>query len=146
MANQFGLTLSAAKCSTQGKLQKFVELGVTGVTSNPSIFDSALAESDTYDESLIEYAKDGASREIIFERLAVEDIRDAADVLRPVYTVIIIKMVTSALKSHRCCHDTEGTIIEARRLGAAINRPNVMIKVPGTPSGIPAIKTLISRE
>ena len=54
-----------------GELQKFVELGVTGVTSNPSIFDNALAESDTYDDSLIEYAKDGASREIIFERLAV---------------------------------------------------------------------------
>ena len=55
-----------------GGLQKFVELGVNGVTSNPSIFDNALAESDAYDESLIEYAKDGASREIIFERLAVE--------------------------------------------------------------------------
>ena len=68
-----------------GELQKFIDLGVTGVTSNPSIFDKALAESDTYDESLLEYAKDGADRQTIFERLAVDDIRDAADVLRPVY-------------------------------------------------------------
>ena len=128
-----------------GELQKFVELGVTGVTSNPSIFDSALAESDTYDESLIEYAKDGASREIIFERLAVEDIRDAADVLRPVYNRNHNKDGYVSIEvSPVLAHDTEGTIIEARRLWTAINRPNVMIKVPGTPSGIPAIKTLIS--
>ena len=128
-----------------GELQKFVELGVTGVTSNPSIFDSALAESDTYDESLIEYAKDGASREIIFERLAVEDIRDAADVLRPVYNHNHNKDGYVSIEvSPVLAHDTEGTITEARRLWAAINRPNVMIKVPGTPSGVPAIKTLIS--
>ena len=128
-----------------GELQKFVELGVTGVTSNPSIFDSALAESDTYDKSLIEYAKDGASREIIFERLAVEDIRDAADVLRPVYNHNHKKDGYVSIEvSPVLAHDTEGTITEARRLWAAINRPNVMIKVPGTPSGIPAIKTLIS--
>ena len=127
------------------ELQKFVELGVTGVTSNPSIFDSALAESDTYDKSLIEYAKDGASREIIFERLAVEDIRDAADVLRPVYNHNHKKDGYVSIEvSPVLAHDTEGTITEARRLWAAINRPNVMIKVPGTPSGIPAIKTLIS--
>ena len=128
-----------------GELQKFVELGVTGVTSNPSIFDSALAESDTYDESLIEYAKDGSSREIIFERLAVEDIRDAADVLRPVYNRNHHKDGYVSIEvSPVLAHDTAGTITEARRLWAAINRPNVMIKVPGTPSGIPAIKTLIS--
>ena len=128
-----------------GELQKFVELGVTGVTSNPSIFDNALAESDTYDESLIEYAKDGASREIIFERLAVEDISDAADVLRPVYNRSHNRDGFVSIEvSPVLAHVTAGTIIEARRLWGAINRPNVMIKVPGTPSGIPAIKTLIS--
>ncbi len=128
-----------------GELQKFVELGVTGVTSNPSIFDNALAESDTYDDSLIEYAKDGASREIIFERLAVEDIRDAADVLRPVYDRNHNKDGYVSIEvSPVLANDTEGTVTEARRLWAAINRPNVMIKVPGTRSGIPAIKTLIS--
>ena len=128
-----------------GELQKFVELGVTGVTSNPSIFDNALAESDTYDDSLIEYAKDGASREIIFERLAVEDISDAADVLRPVYNRSHNRDGFVSIEvSPVLAHDTAGTIIEARRLWGAINRPNVMIKVPGTPSGIPVIKTLIS--
>ncbi|MEC9293532.1 MAG: transaldolase [Chloroflexota bacterium] len=128
-----------------GELEKFVRLGVTGVTSNPSIFDNALAESDIYDESLIEYAKDGASREIIFERLAVEDIGDAADVLRPVYNRSHTRDGFVSIEvSPVLAHDTEGTINEARRLWAAINRPNVMIKVPGTPSGIPAIKTLIS--
>jgi transaldolase len=128
-----------------GELQKFIDIGVTGVTSNPSIFDKALAESDTYDKSLIEYAKDGANRETIFERLAVEDIRDAADVFKPTYDrnhnqdgYVSIEV------SPVLAHNTEGTIIEARRLWAAINRPNIMIKVPGTPAGIPAIKTLIS--
>lgn len=128
-----------------GELQKFIDLGVTGVTSNPSIFDKALADSDIYDESLLEYAKDGADRQTIFERLAVDDIRDAADVLRPVYDNASMRDGFVSIEvSPNLANDTDGTVIEARRLWAAIDRPNVMIKVPGTPAGVPAIKTLIS--
>lgn len=128
-----------------GELQRIVDLGVTGVTSNPSIFDKAIAESDIYDDSLIEYARDGADRETIFERLAVDDIRDAADVLRPVYDNAGRRDGFVSIEvSPTLAHDTDGTVTEARRLWAAIDRPNVMIKVPGTPAGVPAIKTLIS--
>lgn len=128
-----------------GELQKFIDLGVTGVTSNPSIFDKALADSDTYDESLLEYAKDGADRQTIFERLAVDDIRDAADVLRPVYDNASMRDGFVSIEvSPNLANDTDGTVTEARRLWAAIDRPNVMIKVPGTPAGVPAIRTLIS--
>jgi len=128
-----------------GELQKFVDQGVTGVTSNPSIFDKAIAESDTYDESLLEYAKEGADRQTVFERLAVDDIRDAADVLRPVYDSASRKDGYVSIEvSPTLANDTEGTVTEARRLWEAIDRPNVMIKVPGTPAGVPAIKTLIS--
>ncbi len=128
-----------------GELQKFVDLGVTGVTSNPSIFDKAIAESDIYDESLREYASDGADRQTVFERLAVDDIRDAADVLRPVYDEADrCDGYVSIEVSPTLANDTEGTTVEARRLWQAIDRPNVLIKVPGTPAGVPAIKTLIS--
>ncbi len=128
-----------------GGLQRFVDLGVTGVTSNPSIFDKAIADSDIYDESLKEYAKDGADRQTIFERLAVDDIRDAADVLRPVYdNASKCDGYVSIEVSPTLAADTTGTVTEARRLWTAIDRPNVMIKVPGTPEGVPAIKTLIS--
>ncbi len=128
-----------------GELQKFIDLGVTGVTSNPSIFDTALAESDIYDESLIEYAKDGADRRTIFERLAVDDIRDAANVLRPVYDNTSRRDGFVSIEvSPTLADDTDGTITEARRIWGAIGLPNVMIKVPGTPAGVPAIKTLIS--
>ncbi len=128
-----------------GELQRFVDLGVTGVTSNPTIFDKAIAESDIYDESLIEYGRDGADRQTIFERLAVDDIRDAADVLRPVYDQADRRDGFVSIEvSPTLADNTDGTVIEARRLWAAIDRPNVMIKVPGTPAGVPAIKTLIS--
>jgi len=128
-----------------GELQRFVDLGVTGVTSNPSIFDKAIAESDIYDESLIEYAKDGATRETVFERLAVDDIRDAADVLRPVYDDAGRRDGFVSIEvSPTLAHDTGCTVAEARRLWAAIDRPNIMIKVPGTPAGVPAIKSLIA--
>lgn len=128
-----------------GELQRFVDMGVTGVTSNPTIFDKAIAESDIYDDALIEYAKDGADRKTIFERLAVDDIRDAADVLRPVYDSAGRRDGFVSIEvSPTLAYDTDGTIGEARRLWAAVDRPNVMIKVPGTPAGVPAIKSLLA--
>jgi len=128
-----------------GELESLRERGVTGVTSNPTIFEKAIAENSTYDSALAKYAEDGASPETVFERLAVDDIRDAADVLRPAYDAASGKDGCVSIEvSPRLAYDTEGTVSEARRLWAAIDRPNVMIKVPGTPEGVPAIKTLIS--
>jgi transaldolase len=128
-----------------GELKKLRDLGVTGVTSNPTIFEKAIAESSTYDEALVAYASGGASLETVFERLAVDDIRDAADVLRPAYDKAGGKDGFVSIEvSPRLAYNTEGTIAEARRLWKAINRPNVMIKVPGTPEGMPAIRKLIS--
>jgi transaldolase len=128
-----------------GELKKLRDLGVTGVTSNPTIFEKAIAESSTYDEALVEYSSSGASLETVFERLAVDDIRDAADVLRPAYDKAGGKDGFVSIEvSPRLAYNTEGTIAEARRLWKAINRPNIMIKVPGTPEGMPAIRKLIS--
>lgn len=128
-----------------GELKKLVDLGVSGVTSNPSIFEKAIADSDIYDDALLGYAAGGASVETVFERLAVDDIRDAADVLRPAYDAAAGKDGFVSIEvSPRLAFDTNGTVEEARRLWTAIDRPNVMIKVPGTPEGVPAIRTLIS--
>ncbi len=128
-----------------GHLKKLVESGVSGVTSNPTIFEKAIAESDLYDEALLGYARDGAAVETVFERLAIDDIRDAADVLRPAYDEASGKDGFVSIEvSPRLAYDTDGTIEEARRLWSTIDRPNVMIKVPGTPEGAPAIKQLIS--
>lgn len=128
-----------------GELAKLVENGVSGVTSNPTIFEKAIADSDIYDEALVEYARDGAAVETVFERLAVDDIRDAADVLRSAYDEANgTDGFVSIEVSPRLAYDTEGTVAEAQRLWATIDRPNVMIKVPGTPEGIPAIQQLIS--
>ncbi len=128
-----------------GELKQLVENGVSGVTSNPTIFEKAIADSDIYDEALVGYARDGAAVETVFERLAIDDIRDAADVLRTAYDEASGKDGFVSIEvSPRLAYDTNGTVEEARRLWAAIDRPNVMIKVPGTPEGVPAIKQLIS--
>lgn len=128
-----------------GELQRFVDSGITGVTSNPSIFDKALSDTTIYDDDLRELAAVGSSAEQAFEKLAVDDIRDAADVLRPVYDNAGRRDGFVSIEvSPTLANDTDGTVTEARRLWAAIDRPNVMIKVPGTTAGIPAIRTLIS--
>ena len=128
-----------------GELQRFVDSGITGVTSNPSIFDKALSDTTIYDDDLRELAAAGSFAEQAFEKLAVDDIRDAADVLRPVYDNAGRRDGFVSIEvSPTLANDTDGTVTEARRLWAAIDRPNVMIKVPGTPAGVPAIRTLIS--
>jgi transaldolase/glucose-6-phosphate isomerase len=127
-----------------GDLQALVDAGVTGVTSNPSIFEKAIAGSADYDEAMGELVTEGRSEIEIFEALAIEDIRRAADILRPVYNGTDgVDGYVSLEVSPTLARDTEGTIAEARRLFAALQRPNVMIKVPATPAGIPAIETLI---
>ena len=130
-----------------GDLQALVDTGVTGVTSNPSIFEKAIAGSADYDEAMGELVTEGRSEIEIFEALALEDIQRAADILRPVYDATgRVDGYVSLEVSPALAHDTEGTVTEARRLFAALNRPNVMIKVPATPAGIPAIETLIGER
>ena len=127
-----------------GELGELVETGVTGLTSNPTIFEKAISSSDDYDSSLLAGAKAGLSAEALAESLAVEDIRAAADVLRPVYDASGGADGFASLEVNpHLAHDTERTVSEARRLFAALGKPNAMIKVPATPEGIPAIRTLI---
>ena len=129
-----------------GELARLVETGITGVTSNPTIFDKAIAESNLYDDALVGYAADGADRQMVFERLAVDDVRDAADILRPAYDAASDKDGFVSIEVRpSLAYDTDGTVEEARRLWSSINRPNIMIKVPGTPEGVPAIRSLIGR-
>ncbi|MCH8351668.1 MAG: transaldolase, partial [Chloroflexi bacterium] len=129
-----------------GELQSLIDLGVTGVTSNPTIFEKAIAGSTDYDETLLELAKCNKSTQELFEAFAIEDIRAAADLLRPIYDRTGGDDGYASLEvSPTLAHDTEGTIAEAERLFAALDRPNVMVKVPATPEGIPAIRSLIGR-
>ena len=127
-----------------GELQRLIDLGVSGLTSNPSIFEKAITGSTDYDGALLELALDGGSAADIFESLAIEDIRDAADLLSPVYerTKGADGFASIEVSPH-LASNTEGTVAEARRLYATLQRPNVMIKVPATPEGIPAIRQLI---
>jgi transaldolase/glucose-6-phosphate isomerase len=128
-----------------GGLQKLVDQGVTGVTSNPTIFQKAIGSSPDYDDDLREHASDGEDAEGIFKKLAVTDIGMGADVLRPVYDrtngqdgFISIEVSPDA------AHDTDKTLADAHYFWETINRPNIMIKVPATPEGLPAIEQLIS--
>ncbi|MFQ3535803.1 MAG: transaldolase family protein, partial [Aggregatilineales bacterium] len=126
-------------------LRRLVEQGVLGVTSNPTIFERAIVGSVDYDTALQSLVQAGKSVEEIYEALAIEDIRAAADILQPVYEQTNgVDGYISLEVSPKLAHDTEGTVAEARRLFAEVGRPNVMIKVPATPEGIPAIQTLIS--
>jgi len=129
-----------------GELKRQVaEEGVRGVTSNPAIFEQAIGQGDAYDARLARLIaeRDGDVVDL-YERLAIADIQDAADQLRPLYDSLNGKDGFVSLEvSPHLADDTHGTLTEARRLWAAVNRPNLMIKVPGTTAGVPAIRTLI---
>jgi transaldolase len=128
-----------------GELARRVGTGeLTGMTSNPAIFEKAIAGSTDYDRLLAEAARDRADTKTVYERLAVRDIRDAADALRPVYDATKARDGYVSLEvSPHLAHDTAGTVDEARRLWRTVDRPNLMIKVPGTPAGVPAFAALI---
>jgi transaldolase/glucose-6-phosphate isomerase len=130
---------------TRGGLAELLEKGVTGVTSNPTIFEKAIAGSADYDEAMISLVQVGKSPTEIYETLAFEDISRAANLLRPIYDRTNGKDGFISLEvSPALANDTAGTLSEARRLFKTLARPNVMIKIPATPAGIPAIETLIS--
>lgn len=135
------------KFLVEGGLQKLVdEDGLTGVTSNPSIFEKAMGHGTAYDEALAEFdrAHPGAPAMQRYEHLAIQDIQAAADTLRPVYDRLGAKDGYVSLEvSPYLANDTDGTIAEAKKLWAAVDRPNLMIKIPGTPAGVPAIAATI---
>src|SRR6202790_1605030 len=130
----------------KGDLKKLIETdGVKGVTSNPSIFEKAIGSSDEYDGAIAKALKSG-DRPVaeLFEHLAVEDIQHAADVLRPVYDQLKgADGFVSLEVSPYLAMDTKGTIAEAARLWKDVHRKNLMVKVPATPEGLPAIERLI---
>jgi transaldolase/glucose-6-phosphate isomerase len=129
-----------------GRLKRLItDDGLKGVTSNPAIFEKAIGDGSRYDDRIRTIvAGQNLSPAEVFDRLAIADVRDAADQLRPVYDrlhgadgFVSIEVAPSL------AFDTQGTIAEARRLWAAVGRPNLMIKVPGTEAGYAAIRALI---
>lgn len=125
-----------------GELARLVsEDGISGETSNPAIFEKAIAGSQDYDDAIAERIAQGKSALDIYEDLAVEDIRMAADVFRPVYDASDgADGFVSLEVSPRLAYDTAGTTAEAARLWDRVDRPNLMIKIPGTPEGLPAVE------
>lgn len=129
---------------TSGELETFIDLGLRGMTSNPSIFEKAISGSSDYDQHLGPLAREGKTANEIFESLAFEDIIMAADLFRPVYDRTKGQDGYVSLEvSPDLAHDTAGTVSDARRFFEALGRPNVMVKVPATEAGIPAITELI---
>ncbi len=129
---------------TSGELQALIDEGLRGLTSNPTIFEKAIAGSADYDDDLKRLVEEGLLVEDVYEALALDDIARAADLFRPVYeSTDGLDGYVSLEVSPTLAHDTTKTIAEALRLFAVLRRPNVMIKVPATPAGIPAITTLI---
>src|SRR5512147_1350131 len=128
-----------------GEIQGLIDQdGVSGLTSNPSIFEKAIAGSHDYDEAIRSASLEDKSVEEMYEALTVEDIQRAADLFRPTYDRLEGKDGFVSLEvSPALAHDTDGTIAEARRLWKAVNRPNLFIKVPATREGLPAFHQLI---
>src|SRR5437868_5054929 len=140
------LDLLSRNLIRSGKLKKLVEDdGLSGITSNPAIFQKAIGESADYDSDIRRFSDESKAPAEIYEELAIEDIREASDVLLPVYVRSggddgYVSLEVSPLLAR----DTEATIREARRLWAAVSRSNVFIKIPATLEGVPAIAECIA--
>jgi transaldolase len=130
---------------TSGTLRQYVdELSVTGLTSNPTIFDHAIKNSTAYDAAIRKILKEGKSGEQLFLALALEDIRQAADLFRPIWDRTDgVDGWVSLEVSPLLAHDTVSTLSAAKELHASTGRPNVFIKIPGTKEGLPAIEEAI---
>ncbi len=131
---------------TSGQLQRLiVEDGVSGVTSNPKIFSDAIGGSREYDADIGLAARNGKDAQSIYEGLAIEDVRRAAGLLRPVYDRTQgADGYVSLEVSPALAYETEGTIREARSLWRSLDRPNVLVKIPATRPGLPAVRRMIS--
>ena len=129
-----------------GALQALIDQGVSGLTANPTIFEKAISTSNDYDDALLRLADEGKSVNDIYEDLVVSDIRAAADLLRPAYDKSGgVDGYASLEVNPHLAHDTEGTVEQASRFFRTLDRPNVLIKVPATPEGVPAIRRLIGQ-
>lgn len=131
---------------TSGKLKLLIkEDGLSGMTSNPSIFEKAIAESHIYDKYISEIAIKEKNIQLIYETICLRDVQNAADEFKTIYEKTGGKdgYVSMEVNPH-LAHDTDGTIKEARLLWTSLNRPNILIKVPATKEGLPAIQQLFS--
>ncbi len=128
-----------------GEMARLIAEGITGVTSNPTIFMKAISGSDAYDEAIADLARRGLSAYEIYDALVLEDIAAAADLLRPVYDETGgADGYVSIEPNPALAYDVEGTVAEIRRILDTLDRPNVMAKAPGTLEAIPAIEQLLS--
>lgn len=130
----------------EGGLNEYIEKGLCGVTSNPSIFDKAISKGEEYDQDIADMASKGRPTRDIYEALMVEDIKQACDILLPVFEESDQKdgFVSLEVNPH-LAHDTSGTIDEVKEYSSRVDRPNLMIKVPATPEGIPAVEELTAQ-
>jgi transaldolase len=130
---------------SDGSLQDLISSdGLAGITSNPAIFEKAIAESDHYTDAIAQLARQKLDVEEVYERIVIEDVQNAADLLAPVYEETDRRDGYVSLEVSPLLADgTDATVIEARRLWAKVSRPNLMIKVPATRAGIPAVRQLI---
>jgi transaldolase/glucose-6-phosphate isomerase len=130
---------------SSGEFQRYIEQGISGVTSNPTIFEKAITGNSDYDKSLLTLARENKDKGEIYEALVLQDIGAAADTLRPVYEDSRGEHGYVSLEVNpKLAYDTGGTIEEGLRLFAELNRPNIMIKVPATVEGVPAIRRLVA--
>lgn len=131
---------------TSGELARLIaDDGLAGLTSNPAIFAKAIASTSDYDAAISAAAGSGASAEAVYERLAIADVQSVADAFAETYRASEGQAGFVSLEvSPHLAHDTEATIAAAKRLWAAVSRPNLMVKVPATRAGIPAIRQLIA--
>jgi transaldolase len=121
------------------------EDGIVGVTANPTIFEKSISHGHAYDEQMMQLIKQGKSTNEIYEALVIQDIRTVADLLRPIYESTDRHDGYVSLEvSPELAHDTEGTLSEVRRFWKIVDRPNLMIKIPATPAGIPAIERALT--
>jgi len=128
-----------------GELQAYVDRGVRGITSNPSIFQKAIADSDDYDDQLAELLRGGSTVEDAYWRMVTDDIAEAVAVLRPVHDASDgVDGYVSVEVDPGLARDTEGTIAAARHLHEVLDQPNVLVKIPATEEGVPAIRTMVA--
>jgi len=134
------------KMLDNGVLQQYItELSVTGLTSNPSIFEAAIAKTSDYDEAIRKISNLELTDEEVFFNLAIEDIQRAADLFLPVYQKTNgLDGFVSIEVSPLLAYDTENTIKAAKAIHQKVNRPNAFIKIPGTPQGLPAVEKAIA--
>jgi len=129
-----------------GQFKKLLdEDGVVGVTANPTIFQKSISHGDAYDEQITQLIKEGKSANEIYEALVITDVQTVADILRPIYDRTNRQDGFVSLEvSPDLAHNTEGTISEVRRFWKLVDRPNLLVKIPATPEGLPAIQQALT--